>query len=69
MQSPYRFIITPFGGKYNTSKVVNGKTIYLTASIEDATDVNRYAIVVNVPIHQNGNVQKGDIIIMHHNSQ
>lgn len=69
MQSPFKFIITPVGGKYSTTKELeNGELIYLTASIEHAVDVNRLAKVVNVPKLYNGAIKAGDTIIIHHNT-
>lgn len=67
MQSPYNFIISPLGGRYITSKNIGDKVLYTTASIENAKDVNRLAVVVNVPINYNGDIKKGDLLIIHHN--
>lgn len=67
MKSPYRFIVEPLKGKYNTTKNVSGKTLFLTSSIEDAKYVSREARVISVPMFYDSDINVGDIVIIHHN--
>ena len=67
MRNPYRFIVEPFSGKYRTTKEVAGKTLFLTSSIEDAKFVSRIAIVTSVPLFYKGEIEAGDIVVIHHN--
>lgn len=66
--SPYKFIVSPIGDKYNNKKEIgNGKSYYLSSSIENAIDVNRFAVVVQVPLNYKGKVEVGDEVVIHHN--
>lgn len=68
MRSIDRFIITPKSGElYNNKKEVGQSTLIVNTSIEHAEDVNREAIIVEVPIEYNGDLQKGDTVIVQHN--
>lgn len=67
MQSPLNFIITPKNGQYVNYKEIGGKKLCVNTSIEEAKDVNRIAIVLNVPMHYEGEVQVGDEVVIHHN--
>jgi hypothetical protein len=70
MKSPYCFIVKPQGGQRydNLSKHGDGKLI-TSASQEDHTTTNRFAIVEEIPIMWafNKNIKKGDTVIVHHN--
>lgn len=64
MRSPIYFIAKPYGGRYANRK--NG--IITSASIEDHTATNRLAEVVATPLNYEGEVQEGDILVVHHNT-
>ena len=65
MQSPYCFIVKPEGGlRYNNE---NEFGLILSNTHEDHTITNRKALVVETPIGYNGDVKRGDTLIVHHN--
>lgn len=69
MRSPFNFLVKPLDGKrYNNSKTVNGKELFLNTSIEDARSTQRHAIVVATPKGYSGDVQPGDTVLVHHNT-
>lgn len=64
MRSPHGFIVSPLGDvRYNS--VRNG--IIISTSKEDASNSNRTARVIELPIGYEGPVEKGDLLIVHHN--
>lgn len=67
MRSPFQFIISPKGKRYDNSKEINGTTFITNTSIEDAKDVNRTGVVIDTPINYKGVIEKGDEVIIHHN--
>ena len=68
MRSPFHFLIKPLGGnRYKHTKDINGVDFIVSSSQEDHTATNRYAEVVEPPIVYNGDIKKGDILIVHHN--
>jgi len=65
MVSPYNFIVTPKGGKrYNN---INADGLITSSSQEDHTVTNRYGIVQALPMGYEGEIQKGDTLLVHHN--
>ena len=64
MRSPYYFIVTPAGGRYVTEK--NG--LIITTSTEDHIHSNRMAEVLELPLGYSGKIEKGDILLVHHNT-
>jgi len=68
MKSLSEFICKPHGGvRYNNSKEISGKKFFLNTDADDHKYSNRYAEVIEVPSGYNGVVQKGDILLVHHN--
>jgi hypothetical protein len=68
LQLPYKFIISPANGKqYVDEIIIAGKKILACNSIEDAVDVNRIAVVRQLPKNYNGNVKIGDLVVTQHN--
>lgn len=68
MKSPENFIVRPYNGRrYDNVVDMGGVDIITSASLEDHTVSNRYAEVVETPINYNGNIEKGDILLVHHN--
>jgi hypothetical protein len=67
MKSPYNFIISPYGDKYNNTKNVGGEEFIVNTSLEIAKYVNRLGIVEALPINYDGNICVGDIVVLHHN--
>lgn len=68
MVSPHYFIVKPLNGKrYDSEKQYGDKTFIISSSQEDHTVTNRFAVVEELPLNYNGLIQKGDIVIVHHN--
>ncbi len=68
MRSPFYFIVRPLKGKrYNNSKKISGIDFITSTSEENHLASNRYATVVSTPLYYKGEVEVGDILIVHHN--
>lgn len=68
MQSPYNFLVKPKSGRrYDNIKQLGGIDLIVSSSQEDHTVSNRYAVVVETPIAYNGEIEKGDTLLVHHN--
>tara|TARA_R110002050_G_scaffold72068_5_gene155055 strand:- start:1628 stop:2191 length:564 start_codon:yes stop_codon:yes gene_type:complete len=68
MQSPDRFIVKPVKGKrYNNTKEIGGLEFITSTSEEDFTASNREAEVIAVPLNYKGEIEPGDILLVHHN--
>ena len=68
MQSPFFFIAKPVNGKrYDNTREIGGVDFIVSTSEEDHKFSNRYAEVVEVPLHYTGPIEPGDILLVHHN--
>tara|TARA_R100000808_G_C2155481_1_gene168169 strand:+ start:6964 stop:7527 length:564 start_codon:yes stop_codon:yes gene_type:complete len=68
MKSPYSFIVTPVKDRrYDNLKQIGDIEFITSVSEEDHTASNRFASVVETPIHYTGPIQKGDTLLVHHN--
>tara|TARA_R110000824_G_scaffold171412_2_gene348972 strand:- start:762 stop:1325 length:564 start_codon:yes stop_codon:yes gene_type:complete len=68
MRSPTQFIVKPVGGKrYDNIKEIGGKDFIISSSQEDHRVTNRFGVVINTPIGYEGEIEKGDILLVHHN--
>lgn len=67
MRSIFSFIISPKGDRYNNKKTIGNKTLILNTEMQNHNFVNRNSIVIETPIHNETNIQKGDEVIVHHN--
>ena len=68
MKSPFYFIVEPLEGKrYNNTKNISGIDFITSSSEEDFTVSNRKGIVKEVPLKYQGPIEKGDILLVHHN--
>ena len=68
MQSPFYFIAKPINGKrYDNTRDIGGIELIVSTSEEDHKFSNRYAEVVEVPIGYTGPIEKGNILLVHHN--
>ena len=68
MKSVLNFIVKPLNNnRYNNKKKVGDKELILNAENFSHQYVNRHAIVVEVPSVGDTNIQKGDLVIVHHN--
>ena len=68
MQSPFSFIVRPVNGtRYDNVKKIADLDFLISVSKEDHKTANRYAQVVSTPINYSGDVNIGDILLVHHN--
>jgi hypothetical protein len=68
MKSPFYFIAKPVSGKrYSNTKQIEGIDLIISTSEEDHKFSNRFAEVIELPLNYNGQVQVGDILLVHHN--
>jgi len=68
MKSPTQFIVKPFEGRrYSNVKKLSDLNIILDTSEESAAFSNRQALVLETPIMYNGPIEKGDLLLVHHN--
>ncbi len=68
MQSPWSFIVRPIGGsRYVNKKEISGVDFIVNSSEENHKASNRQAEVVELPIEYKGEIEKGDILLVHHN--
>ena len=68
MKPIFSFLVKPLNGKrYSNTKQIAGVEFITSTSQEDHTATQRLAEVVEVPINYNGDVKKGDTIVVHHN--
>lgn len=69
MKSPFYFLVKPLNGKrYDNTRDISGVEIIVSTSEEDHKFSNRYAEVIELPAKYNGEIQKGDILLVHHNA-
>tara|TARA_R100001510_G_scaffold57790_1_gene67854 strand:- start:510 stop:1082 length:573 start_codon:yes stop_codon:yes gene_type:complete len=68
MRSPHYFIVTPINDRrYNNIKKIGGVDLITSTSEEDHKASNRFAKVIETPLGYKGQVEKGDIMVVHHN--
>ena len=68
MRSPFHFIVKPLGGKrYDNIHTYGDTELIISSSQEDHTTTNRFAKVISTPTHYQGEIQEGNILLVHHN--
>ena len=68
MKPPFQFLVRPKGGtRYSHTKKISNKDFIVSSSQEDHTATNRFAEVLEVPLNYNGEITKGDTLLVHHN--
>jgi hypothetical protein len=68
MQSPFFFIAKPIDGKrYDNTRKFGDIDFIVSTSEEDHKFSNRYAEVIDVPLNYKGPIEKGDVLLVHHN--
>ena len=67
MKSPYDFVVSPIGDRYNNTKKVGDKDLILNTEIFNHQYINRKAKVISIPTAIETEIQSGDDIIIHHN--
>lgn len=65
MRSPHYFIVRPFNSERYSN---NSNGLVLNISVEDHNFTQRIAEVISTPIGYEGDVEVGDLIIVHHNT-
>ena len=66
MKSPHYFIVSPLNGEKYKHKTDSG--IIINTSIEDGLTTQRLAVVEETPIGYTGVIEKGNIVVVHHNT-
>ena len=66
MKSPHYFIVKPIGSERYSNKSVSG--LIVNVSLEDHAYTQRLAEVISTPIDYEGDVEEGDVIVVHHNT-
>jgi len=67
MYSPYDFVISPKGERYNNKKKVGDKELVLNTEVYNHQFVNRNAIVSSIPTMYETEINPGDEVVIHHN--
>ena len=68
MKSPFYFIVHPYNGRrYDNVKSSGGVELITSVSEDDYTASNRFAIVDSVPVGYDGDIEPGDVLLVHHN--
>tara|TARA_R110002050_G_scaffold53460_1_gene121555 strand:+ start:14861 stop:15466 length:606 start_codon:yes stop_codon:yes gene_type:complete len=67
MQGLYDFIVRPVGQRYNNEINVGEVKLITNTTIEAYKHVNNIAEVVETPLVNNTCINKGDLIMIHHN--
>jgi hypothetical protein len=67
VNSIYDYIVEPVGERYNNKTTIGNKELILNTKIESFKIVNKKAKVISVPKAYNLEIQKGDIVYIHHN--
>jgi len=68
MRSPAQFIVKPLGGRrYDNIRKYGDVDFIISSDQEDHTVTNRFAEVMSTPLNYKGEIEKGDILVVHHN--
>jgi len=68
MKSIYQFIVEPINKtRYNNTKKIGGIDFIVNTSEEEVSAANRQAKVIETPLNYCGPIEKGDILLVHHN--
>ena len=68
MRSPFYFIVQPIDDKrYNNTKDIGDVSFITSTSEENHKASNRQGVVVSTPIGYKGEIQVGDVLLVHHN--
>jgi hypothetical protein len=68
MKSLHKFIVKPIRGeRYSNTVHIAGMDFFVNTSEENHIYSNREAVVIATPISYTGEIQVGDVILVHHN--
>ena len=67
MRSVFDFIVKPVGARYENKVNVGDKELIINTKIENFKSVNNLAEIVEVPLAYKTIIEKGDLVIIHHN--
>lgn len=69
IKSPIFFIVKPLDGdRYKDSKKFGNSELLMNASLDNPLYTNRLAEVVELPMMYEGDVEVGDLLVVHHNT-
>ena len=68
MRSPFYFIVKPLDDKrYTNTKEIDGMDFITSTSEENHMASNRQGVVVATPLGYDGDIEVGDLLLVHHN--
>ena len=68
MRSPFYFIVKPLDDKrYTNTKNIDGMDFITSTSEENHKASNRQGVVVATPLGYDGEIEVGDLLLVHHN--
>jgi hypothetical protein len=67
VKSLFDFIVEPVGQRYTNKVKVGDKSLIINTQIESFKSVNNIAKVIEIPLSYKTPIQKGDLIMIHHN--
>ena len=68
MRSPFYFIVKPLDDKrYTNTKDIDGMDFITSTSEENHMASNRQGVVVATPLGYDGEIEVGDLLLVHHN--
>ena len=67
MKSLFDFIVEPYGQRYNNEVKIGDKSLIINTQVETFKSVNNIAKVIEIPLSYKTPIQKGDLIMIHHN--
>lgn len=67
MQSVFNFIVKPKLERTTSIKQIKGKELILNTDLQNHEFTSRHGIVINKPLIESVDINKGDEIIVHHN--
>ena len=68
MRALFSFIVEPYNlRRYDNIKDIEGVDFITSTTKEDSSSSNRLATVIETPLNYTGPIQKGDILLVHHN--
>ena len=67
MKAIWDYVVKPKGERYNNVKKIGDKELILNSEISNHEFINREGIVKETPLGFESIIEKGDVVILHHN--
>ena len=67
MKSLFDFIVEPVGQRYSNEVKLGDKSLIINTQLETFKAVNNVAKVIEVPLSYKTKINKGDLVMIHHN--